>query len=314
MAFPAGGLCCTGNIVLDILVRPVEALPEWGATRWVDNIEQHLGGNGAITAFTLGKLGAPVQLAGAVGDDAFGRYLLERLGSAGVDLEQVCVAPGSQTATTVGLINSRSDRLFLHVRGSSDLVVPEQVHFGPGLSYFHFASLFQLPRMRQGARRLLERARQAGLFTSLDTMWDPTGRWLEDLGPLCPLLDCLFVNQQEARMLAGSDQPAPVGRFFRDRGVGLVVLKMAEKGCAVSSASGDFTVPAFDVPAIDSTGAGDTFCGGFLAALRGGFPLHEATRFATAVAAHCVQQIGGADGVAGFEETRRWLAERGPGV
>ncbi|MBI3667202.1 MAG: hypothetical protein HY236_13425, partial [Acidobacteria bacterium] len=65
--FPAGGMYVTGNIVLDILVRPVEAPPAWGSTLLVDSIEQHMGGNGAITGYTLGQLGAPVKLAGAVG-------------------------------------------------------------------------------------------------------------------------------------------------------------------------------------------------------------------------------------------------------
>ena len=122
MPFPSGGIYCAGNICLDILVRPVESMPDWGTTTWVDSIAQYLGGNGAITAFALGKLGAPVRLAGAVGDDAFGDYAMARLASAGVDLSHIRVTPGVQTATTVGLINARSERLFLHVLGSSALV------------------------------------------------------------------------------------------------------------------------------------------------------------------------------------------------
>jgi sugar/nucleoside kinase (ribokinase family) len=311
-SFPEGGVYCTGNIVLDILVRPLEALPEWGTTTWVDSIEQHLGGNGAITSYALGKLGAPVRLAGMVGDDASGEYVLGRLGSAGVDLSEVGVAPGAQTATTVGIINQGCERLFLHVRGASDLVEPDQFRFNAerltGFSYFHLGSLFHLPRVRAAGRTLLERARQAGLVTSFDTMWDTTGRWMADIGPLCPLIDLLFVNQDEARMLAGSAEPAEVGPFFRRHGAGIVVLKMGASGCAVSAPGEEFVAPAFPVEAVDSTGAGDSFCAGFLAALRRGFSLREAARLANAVAAHSISRIGGTEGLADFDQTVAWMA------
>ena len=304
---PSGGVYCAGNICLDILVRPVESMPPWGTTTWVDSIAQYLGGNGAITAFALGKLGAPVRLAGAVGDDAFGDYVMARLASAGVDLAHVRVTPGVQTATTVGLINPGSERLFLHVLGSSELVEPDQVQFDPGFSYFHLGSLFHLPKMRHAGVALLGRARAAGLFTSVDTMWDTAGRWMQDFAPLCPLIDCLFVNQDEASMLAGSADPAHVGSFFRSRGTGMVVLKMAAAGCAVFAPGEEFQVPAFPVEAIDSTGAGDSFCGGFLAALRHGYSLREAARFANAVGACSISRLGATEGVLGFEETLAWM-------
>jgi len=302
MPYPAGSILVTGSIVFDVLVRPVDGLPPWGATQWVDSIDRHLGGNGAIAAYALGRLGAAVTLAGAVGDDDFGRYALNRLRSAGVDVSQVHIAPGLQTATTIGLVNASGERLFFHVKGASDAADPDQVRFDD-CRYLHIGSVFQMARLRAGARSLVEHARHAGLITSVDAAWDPLGRWMDDFAPLCPLLDFLFLNHQEARMLAGSEQPAEVGRFFRDRGVGVVVLKLAENGCAVSTAHEEFHVPGFPVSAVDTTGAGDCFCGGLLAALTRGFSLREAARFANAVAAHSIQRVGGTEGVIGFDET-----------
>ena len=203
--------------------------------------------------------------------------------------------------------------LFLHVVGASAVMGPEHTSFDSarlsGFSYFHFASMFHMPKMRAGGPELLARARRAGLVVTVDTMWDSSGRWMLDLEPLCPLTDVLFVNQDEARMLTGSAEPAAVGCSFRSRGVGVVVLKMAGDGCFVSGPDGDYTVAAFDVPAVEPTGAGDPFCGGFLAALRRGASLREAARFANAVAAHCIQSIGGTEGIADFEATAAWMVE-----
>jgi sugar/nucleoside kinase (ribokinase family) len=311
-SFPEGGVYCAGNIVVDILVRPVETLPPWGSSLWVESVSQHLGGNGALTAYTLAKLGTPARLCGLVGEDALGRYALEKLKLVGVDVSEVLLEPGSQTATTVGLINQRAERLFLHLRGASRSLRPEQIQLDAcrvrGISYFHLGSFFHMPAIREGGAALLERARAAGLVTSVDTMWDGAGRWMADFGALCPWVDLLFVNQDEARMMAGSSELSQVGEFFRSRGAGIVILKMAGEGCAIAAAGEQFMVPAYDVTAVDTTGAGDCFCGGFLAALRLGFSLREAARFANAVAALSIQQIGGAEGLANLEETLAWMA------
>ncbi len=297
---------------MDILVRPVETLPPWGSSLWVESVSQHLGGNGALTAYTLAKLGAPARLCGLVGEDAFGRYALEKLRSAGVDVSEVFLESDSQTATTVGLINQRAERLFLHLRGASRNLRPEQIQFDAcgvrGLFYFHLGSFFHMPAIREGGAALLKRARSAGLVTSVDTMWDGAGRWMADFAALCPWIDLLFVNQDEARMMAGSSEPSRVGEFFRRLGAGIVILKMAGEGCAIAAAGGQFAVPAYDVTAVDTTGAGDCFCGGFLAGLGLGFSLPEAARLANAVAALSIQQTGGAEGVANLAETMAWMA------
>src|SRR5437868_1120102 len=99
-----GAILCSGNIVMDILVRPVDRI-EWNSTTWVNSIEQHLGGNGANTAYTLGILGATVRLISMVGTDAFGDFLMARLTAAGVDVSGVRRS-SAPTATTVGLVDS----------------------------------------------------------------------------------------------------------------------------------------------------------------------------------------------------------------
>ena len=306
---PLEGVLCAGNIVFDILVRPVEQIT-WNTTAWVDSIEQHLGGNGASTSYTLGRLGVPVRLLGMLGRDCFGEALLARLNSVGVDTGWVNRSQ-APTATTVALVNPQADRFFLHRAGASMEAFAEPVEFSPavlrGLSHFHLANAFGIPGMRRHAAELLRRARAAGLTTSTDAGWDSCGRWLGDLGPCLPHTDLLFVNEDEARRLSGLDDPIPAAQKLRELGARSVVVKLGGNGCAVFSSDAEFHAPAFDVHAVDTTGAGDCFVGGFLAALHCRRSWDQAARFANAVAALSVQSLGATAGLRSFTETEAWM-------
>ena len=308
------GVLCAGNMVFDILVWPVEGLA-WNTTTWVESIEQHLGGNGANTAYTLGRLGVPVRLLATAGRDSFGDLLLARLAGAGVDLGAV-VRVEAPSATTVALVNAQGDRFFLHRAGASREAFASLVEFSPalvsGLSHFHVGNPFGLPHMRRHAGEVLRRARAAGLTTSVDTGWDQDGRWLADLGPCLPYTDLLFPNEAEARRLAGLDDVAAAAGRLRELGAGSVIVKLGADGCAGFTPDGSFHVPAFQVQPRDTTGAGDCFVGGFLAALHRGRSFEEAARFANAVAALSVERLGATTNLRSFEETETWMAQARP--
>lgn len=301
-------LCC-GNISLDIAVRSVDQFA-WGTSTWVDSIQQHMGGNGSNTSYTLAMLGVPVRLLGMVGQDTAGERVLSILRAAAVDLEFVgrSMAP---TTTTVCLVKPDGNRLFLQQIGSSAEVFPEPIEFtGPlsqGISHFHQANVFSLPNMRRNAPETLRRARAAGLTTSLDTGWDVRGRWIEDVASCLPLLDLLFMNQDESRLLSGESDPERAARRMQSLGAGDVVIKLGADGCAVFTAGSASRFPAYEVEAIDTTGAGDCFVAGFLAALSEGKSYAEAAGLANAVGALSVQSLGAVTGVRSREATEEWL-------
>ena len=304
------GVLCTGNIVIDTLVHPVDQL-RWGATTWVEMIGHSMGGNGANTSYALARLGVPVRLLSTVGDDRYGDEMLAGLRSAGVDTRSITSVRGA-TATTIALINSAGDRLFLHKPGVNREALPEPVEFTPwllqGVSYFHLANPFALPAFRPHAAETLRRARAAGLMTSLDAAWDSLGRWLEELGPCLANVDLLFVNQQEAHMLTGLDDPLDGAKALHAAGARTVVVKLGALGCMVLSRGGSFQVPAFEVDTLDTTGAGDCFAGGFLAAIQRGYTEVEAARLANAVGALSVRRVGAVAGLLSWEETEEWMS------
>lgn len=303
------GVICAGNISFDILVRPVDRV-EWNRTIWVDSIEQQLGGNGSNTSYTLGLLGVPVKLLGMVGRDAFGEHLLTVLAGAEVDLGGVARSQSPTTATTC-LVDSKGDRVFLHRLGSSAEAFPEPIDFPAalihGMSHFHLANVFALPRLRKNSAESLRRAHAAKLTTSFDTGWDAQGRWLEDLAAGLPHIDLLFMNHDEARMLTGMAAPGEAARRMQQLGARDIVIKMAGDGCGIFTAETAIHVPAFEVDVLDTTGAGDCFVGGFLAALYRDASYEKAARFANAVGALSVQKIGSVAGLRGYDETKAWM-------
>jgi sugar/nucleoside kinase (ribokinase family) len=302
------GILCSGSIVFDILVRPVDEM-RWGTTNLVESIEYHVGGNGANTTIALASLGIPARLIGAVGNDYQARLVCERLRSAGVDTRWLRTA-NAPTAASIAVVNQSGERMFLHRLGASNEAFPSPLDFPADLiermRHYHLASLFMLPRLREHAAETLIRARRAQLTTSLDTNWDPQGRWMRDLMPCLPHLDFVFVNEDEARMLTGASSPSGAAGVLLSKGVQTVIVKLGSRGCAVHTLDSAYDCPGFSVGAKDTTGAGDCFVAGFLAARLRGESLAEAGRFANAVAAKSVEKIGGAVGIPSYDQVKAW--------
>ena len=309
MASNQAGVICSGNIVYDTLVCPVRELT-WRATTFVDCIEVHLGGNGSSTARALARLGVPVRLLGAVGNDDQGEYMLEHLRASGVDIGNV-ERVSTPSSATVAMVSPTGERKFFHLIGASREALSHGIDFNLGLlegaAHYHMASMFVMPRFRPLAAATLERARKAGLATSFDTNWDPEGTWMRDLAPCLPHIDYLFMNEPEAEMITGSSDPSRAAEIVLAKGLRTAVLKLGGAGCAVFSEGEEIRCPAYEVKVKDTTGAGDCFVAGFLAALLDGASLNEAGQFANAVAALSVGEVGAVNGLQPRTQTAEWM-------
>ncbi|MGH9628905.1 MAG: carbohydrate kinase family protein, partial [Bryobacteraceae bacterium] len=257
-------------------------------------------------SYALARLGVPVRLFGKVGRDAPGEFLLRKLRAAGVDTRFIGVST-APTTRTVCLVQSSGNRSLLHQPGASRDVAPDLIFDSGAASHFHLANPFALPKVRPAAGALLERAKRAGLTTSMDTGWDSQGRWMADVAPCLPHVDLLFVNESELRMLTGMPNPGEAVAELRRQGAADVVVKLGDVGSLVFAGGMEHRTPAFRVPAIDTTGAGDCFTAGFLAAIHRSRSYREAAAFANAVGALSVQSLGSVGGLLGFEETEDWI-------
>ena len=279
-----GRIIVCGNLVQDILVRGVEDPVLWGTTATVDGIEQHLGGNGGSTSYTLGKLGIPVTLVSLAGHDAAGDELIRKLHGAGVETQ---VYQGKlATSVSISLVDRHGRRALLYQLGASAGEFPPW-QIPAGITHLHLNATYRMESLRRDGGALLARAAAAGVTTSLDAQWDHRNEW-----PPLPSVNLLFVNEMEAEQLTGSRDPAAAALALRDHGAGEVVVKLGERGCFASTSEGDFYSPADAVNAVDTTGAGDCFCGAYLASLYWGKGHREAARFANRIAALAVTALG----------------------
>lgn len=317
MAFALSPDCrfvVSGNLVRDTIVVGVERIV-YGATTWVESILPSIGGNGANTSYGLGVLGVPVTLISACGDDEAGTVSMAQLERVGVDLA-FRPTPDTATALTIALVNQQGERAFLHQPGvnRTALAAPlnfEHAHIPVGRPWhYHLANPFALPQFREHAAQSLTNAQRLGATTSLDTGWDSKGRWLDDLAPCLPLVDLLFVNDREAEMLTGFREAGQMVAALHRLGAKRVVLKLGEQGCLLSDEDDREVIPAYHVPVADTTGAGDAFAAGMLAALFRGLPVIQAASFGCAVAGLSVQEPGAVAGLRGYEATHAWICEQ----
>lgn len=299
---------CVGVLVADVIVRPVDTWPEGGRLQVVDRIEVHSGGLAHTTGVTLAKLGLSTAVVGCVGRDLFGTLLLEVLRAHGIE-SHVRQHERSATSTTVVAVATTGERSFLHLPGANADLRPEDVPDAllARSRVLHLGGYFLLPGLDgTPAAPMLERARAAGCRTSLDTAWDAQGRWMRVLAPCLPHLDVLFGNRDELSRIAGTDDPARIAASLREQGPQIVAVKLGEHGAYVDGPGWRGGVRAFAVDVVDTTGAGDAFCGGFLAGWLAGWDLPRTTRLANAVGAMCVTALGGPGGVRSMDETLRF--------
>jgi sugar/nucleoside kinase (ribokinase family) len=296
---------CLGILVADTIAHPVDELPPRGTLALVDDISLHGGGCAVNTASALTRLGLRTAVAGKVGADPFGDFLLELLDERGVERRAVLRDPLVPTSATVVLVGADGERTFLHLPGGNGRLRADELDAGLLFTAraLHVAGALVMPELDgEPTAALLAEARARGLATSLDTVWDATGRW-DRVVPSLPHLDLFAPSLAEGQAISGIREPVAVAAWLRERGVGTVALKMGAKGCYVSGDGFEGSVPAPAVSAVDGTGSGDAFVAGLLYGVLAGWPLERAAGLANATGALAATAVGAVEGLGGLEET-----------
>ena len=296
---------CLGILVADVIARPVGELPPWGSLELVEGITLRGGGCALNTSSALVKLGLTAAAAGKVGTDTFGDFLLALLDARGVDRRAVVRDPAGSTSATVVLVRADGERTFLHQPGADGTLTVDELDTDLLFSgrALHIAGALVMDGLDgEPFASLLAEAKRRGLYTSLDTVWDATGRWSR-VEPSLPHLDLAVPGLGEAQAVSGERDPARVAAWFRERGVREIALKMGADGCYGSGEGFEGVVSPVPVTAVDGTGAGDAFAAGVLYGKLAGWSFEDAVRLGGATGALATTAVGAFEGVRTLPET-----------
>lgn len=262
-----------GSVNLD-LVASGAPLPQAGETVTGAQFAQHPGGKGANQALAARRLGADVHMVGCVGDDALAEPALALLRRDGVDVSNVMSELGTATGVALIAVSPEGENQITVASGANTRVGPSDVAGLPTCDVI--LSQLEVPVTAVEAATRLAAETGALMAINLAPAMGVSPQLLKDA-------DLLIVNEIEA---------AFYGDALHERG-GLVALTLGGEGAALFKMGQEIArVPAFDVEVVDTTGAGDTFCGALAVALAEGQPPEQALRFASAAAALAVTRPG----------------------
>jgi sugar/nucleoside kinase (ribokinase family) len=264
-----------------------------------------LGSSSAIVVCQLARLGDDVLFISKVGDDEFGRRALESLRVKGVSIEAVAVVPSLETGLTIS-IAVEEDRAMLTNMGCIQEMRLEDVDFSvlQGRDHLHISSFYLQRNLRPEIGRIFQEARALGLTTSLDTGWPSEGETNGDLEAVWPHLDVFLPNEVEATHLSQTETVEEALAAFAKR-VPTVAIKLGPEGAMAQRGDEVVRRPAFEVAVVDTTGAGDSFNGGFLHAYLEGAGLAECLDLGNACGALSTRGVGGTTSQGTLEEGRR---------
>jgi sugar/nucleoside kinase (ribokinase family) len=299
-----------GEINPDLILSG-DVTPEFGQVeKLVDSAGLTIGSSSAIFACGAARLGLQVAFIGVCADDVFGHFMLEQLQARAVDISNVILNPGGQTGLSV-ILNRGDDRAILTHLGLIGALRAGQVtdDLLRQARHLHIASYFLQSALQPGLPDLFTRARSAGLTTSLDTNWDPSGEWL-GFDKLLPLVDVFLPNQNEALAISAASTMEDALQNLAQKCLA-VAVKCGSHGAYASQAGISAHTPALAVQVVDTVGAGDSFDAGFLYGWLNGWSLEKTLRMATACGSLSTCAAGGVSAQPTLQEVINYVQSTG---
>lgn len=289
-----------GNATIDVICYPVDDVPRHHSLTF-EQAAVAPGGCGSNTAIGVARSGVPVLLVACTGTDQAGDLALEYWRKAGIDTRFVRRIPGVQTGVSVGLVDSAAQPRFIHTTGANAQLsladIQPQLLAECGVRGLHIAGFFLVrPLMDSAMAQKLAEARQLGMFTSLDVALSKHMRQPESLWACLPYLDAFQCNLREAQELTGIQDAEPAAAHFRQLGAGAVIIKLGEQGCWLDCPEFRGKIAAPQVDVVETTGAGDAFAAGCLAAILQGATLVEACQAGNRCGARIAAAFGAVAG------------------
>jgi ribokinase len=262
-----------GALNLDKLfkVNMIAQKEEEGA---VLDFKESAGGSAANTVVGLARLELKTGFIGKVAADSEGNFLLDDFKREGVDVNGISVSEMCRSGSVIDFTDINLD-------------------YVSGAEFLHMSS-FVGERSFKAQKQLLEQL--TGVKVSFDPGAIYARKGLAALKPIIKKTHVMFPNVIEVKLLTGQDYREGA-RTFRKLGVDVVAVKLGKRGCYVTDGKESHLIEPYKVEAVDTTGAGDAFCAGFLYGLIKKKDLYECGRLGNFVASRCISKVGARTGL-----------------
>ena len=310
-------VACVGILVADIFARPIARLPDEGELTTTSGFETGVGGCAANVAVALRILGCAVTIAGKVGTDMFGDFVISDLRRHAVGVEHVRRTSNQSTSGTVIFAVQGEDRRYLHAIGANADFTLDDIDYTmlDDVRILYVGGYLAMPSFTpEQLVQLLQEARRRGLTTVLDVVM-PAGIsfGMQHVAPALAYTDYFLPNQDEAARLTGhADARSQAERLSALNPNCAVVITCGPRGSIAKHGDRIIETPPYRMETVDESGAGDAFTAGLIAGLLRNWDLEHALSLAGAVGASCTRALGCSAGVFTFDEAVAFLESADP--
>ncbi|MDF2542901.1 MAG: iolC 1 [Herbinix sp.] len=299
-----------GDVNIDIVIPGVEHLPLPGQEDVVNTMNTYVGGGAALFTLGLGKLGLSPVFQGSLGDDIYGKYIIEEFEAKHVDCSLINTSTIHKTGISISFTNEK-DRSFLTYRGTNDELSLSKIEISNVIKARHIhVTGYAGSKNHDSYLRLLQQIKEKDEVTvSFDIGWDDSGEWYEGIYQLFPYIDVLFMNETEAVHYGRRDTFREAMYDFA-KYCPMPVIKLGKQGSIALVDGNEYRANPYSVIAVDTTGAGDSFNAGFIYGYLRGKSVEECLKFGNACGALSVTAYGGNAGFPTEKQLHDFMKEQ----
>ncbi|MCZ2809185.1 MAG: carbohydrate kinase family protein [Candidatus Bathyarchaeota archaeon] len=266
------------------------------------DFKESAGGSAANTVVGVARLELKTGFVGKVAADREGKLLLDDFRNEKVDINGISVSEKGRSGTVMGFIDQKGDRALYVDPGVNDQVEFKDINldYVSGTEFLHLSS-FVGEKSFKAQKQLIDQ------LSSVRISFDPgaiySRKGLEALKPIIKKSYVIFPNAIETKLLTGQDYEEGA-KIFTKAGVSIVAVKLGKRGCYVTDGKESHLIEPYKVEAVDTTGAGDAFCAGFLYGLIKEKDLYECGKLGNFVASRCISKMGARTGLPRLEDLK----------
>jgi len=282
-----------GALNVDKFYR-VSRIARGGEESFILSMGESPGGSAANTIVGLVRLGANTGFIGKVANDHEGQLLLDDFRREGVNTDGIVTVKEGNSGVVSAFLDRNGERaLYVHPSVNDTLTFEElNLEYAGQTEFLHLTSVDEKPFRAQ--KKLAEEL--SSVKVSLDPGEIYARKGLARLRPIIKRCSVVMPSENEAKLLTGKNWKEGAKQLLSE-GAGIVAVKLGEKGCFVTDDNQSHMVPPYKTKVVDTTGAGDAFCAGFLYGLLKKRDLYECGRLGNFVASKCIAKVGARTGL-----------------